>query len=82
MYIYPFSDPIFILPYSSEYLTALEIKLDRTIRRAVLPISRFGGGDRTTKKQGVIEKFKSFFEQFFGIGGSFTTNEPNTVNDD
>ena len=28
MYIYPFSDPIFILPYSSEYLTALGIKLD------------------------------------------------------
>ncbi len=44
------------------------------------PISRFGGGSRTTKKQGVIEKFKSFFEKFFGVGGSFTTNEPNIVN--
>ncbi len=41
MYIYHFSDPIFILPYSSEYLTALEIKLNRIIRRAVLPIYIF-----------------------------------------
>ena len=44
------------------------------------PISRFSGGSRTTKKQGVIEKFKLFFEKFFGVGGSFTTNEPNIVN--
>ena len=58
-----------------------EIKTTGTnIDRLMPPISRFGGGDRTTKKQGVIEKFKSFFERFFGVGGSFTTNEPNTVN--
>lgn len=58
-----------------------EIKTTGTdIDRLMPPISRFGGGDRTTKKQGVIEKFKSFFEKFFGVGGSFTTNEPNIVN--
>lgn len=58
-----------------------EIKTTGTdIDRLMPPISRFGGGDRTTKKQGVIEKFKSFFEKFFGVGGSFTTNEKNTVN--
>ena len=52
-----------------------EIKTTGTdIDRLMPPISRFGGGDRTTKKQGVIEKFKSFFEKFFGVGGSFTTN--------
>lgn len=44
------------------------------------PISRFGGGDRTTKKQGVIEKFKSYFEKFFGVGGSFTADTPKIVN--
>lgn len=58
-----------------------EIKTTGTdIDRLMPPISRFGGGDRTTKKQGVIDKLKSFFEKFFGVGGSFTTNEPNTVN--
>ena len=58
-----------------------EIKTTGTdIDRLMPPISRFGGGDRTTKKQGVIEKFKSFFEKFFGVGGSFTTNEPDAVN--
>ncbi|WP_421779174.1 type I restriction endonuclease subunit R [Gardnerella sp. DNF01144] len=58
-----------------------EIKTIGTyIDRLMPPISRFGGGNRTTKKQGVIDKLKSFFEKFFGVGGSFTTNEPNTVN--
>lgn len=58
-----------------------EIKTTGTdIDRLMPPISRFGGGDRTTKKQGIIDKLKSFFEKFFGVGGSFTTNEPNAVN--
>lgn len=58
-----------------------EIKTTGTdIDRLMPPISRFGGGDRTTKKQCVIDKLKSFFEKFFGVGGSFTTDEPNTVN--
>ena len=35
------------------------------------PISRFYGGNRATKKQDVITKFKSFFEQFFGVGSPF-----------
>ncbi len=34
------------------------------------PISRFGGGKRAEKKQGVIDKLKNFFEKYFGIGGS------------
>ena len=60
-----------------------EIKTTGTdIDRLMPPISRFGGGDRRTKKQGVIDKLKSFFEKFFGVGGSFTTNEPNTENAD
>ncbi len=32
------------------------------------PVSRFGGGTRAQKKQGIIEKLKGFFERFFGIG--------------
>lgn len=39
------------------------------------PISRFGGGGRAKKKQGVIDKLKAFFEKYFGIGGSATFNE-------
>ena len=34
------------------------------------PVSRFGGGGRAQKKQGVIYKLKGFFDKFFGIGGS------------
>ena len=45
------------------------------------PISRFGGGGRAKKKQGVIDKLKAFFEKYFGIGGSaaFTESEHKTV---
>jgi len=34
------------------------------------PVSRFGGGARTKKKQAVIDKLKVFFEKYFGIGAS------------
>ena len=40
------------------------------IDRLMPPISRFGGGNRAQKKQGVIDKLKSFFEKYFGAGGS------------
>ena len=46
------------------------------IDKLMPPISRFGGGGRTKKKQGVIEKLKTFFEKYFGIGGSSTFTEP------
>jgi len=38
------------------------------IDRLMPPVSRFGGGNRAKKKQGVIEKFKAFFEKYFGLG--------------
>ncbi len=53
--------------------------MDNTFRDGVLktigtdidklmpPVSRFGGGNRAEKKQTVINKFKKFFEKFFGI---------------
>jgi len=59
-----------------------EIKTAGTdIDRLMPPVSRFGGGGRTKKKQSVIDKLKAFFEKFFGIGGSiaFTEQEQEPV---
>lgn len=61
-----------------------EIKTAGTdIDKLMPPISRFGGG-RAQKKQGVIDKLKTFFEKFFGIGGSiaFTEQKPVVYNID
>ena len=53
-----------------------EIKTAGTdIDKLMPPISRFGGGNRAKKKQEVIDKLKSFFEKYFGIGGSSTFTE-------
>lgn len=37
------------------------------------PVSRFGGGgnNRAVKKQNVIDKLKTFFDRYFGIGTKF-----------
>ena len=59
-----------------------EIKTSGTdIDKLMPPISRFGGGGRAKKKQGVIDKLKTFFEKYFGIGGqaSFTGQEKKVV---
>ena len=55
-----------------------EIKTTGTdIDKLLPPISRFGGtGIRAKKKQGVIDKLKTFFEKYFGIGGSASFIEP------
>ena len=37
------------------------------IDRILPPVSRFGGGNRAEKKQRVIERFKRFFEKYYGI---------------
>ena len=37
------------------------------IDKLMPPVSRFGGGNRTKKKQDIIEKFKAFFEKYFGL---------------
>lgn len=39
-----------------------------SIDKLLPPMSRFDGGNRAQKKNGVIEKLKDFFERFFGIG--------------
>ena len=38
------------------------------IDKILPPVSRFGGGNREAKKQGVIDRLRAFFERFFGIG--------------
>ena len=38
------------------------------IDKLMPPMSRFGGGNRSEKKQSVIQRLQSFFERFFGIG--------------
>ena len=47
-----------------------ELKTTGTdIDKLMPPVSRFGGGNREKKKQGIIDKLKIFFERFYGIGG-------------
>ena len=38
------------------------------IDKLMPPISRFGGRNRTVKKQAIIDKLMAFFNRFFGIG--------------
>ena len=52
-----------------------EIKTTGTdIDKLMPPVSRFGGDNRADMKQSIIEKFKAFFEKFFGVSGSFSAN--------
>ena len=45
-----------------------QIKTSGTdIDKIMPPVSRFGGGARTEKKQVVIEKLQSFFEKYYGL---------------
>lgn len=46
-----------------------EIKTTGTdIDKILPPVSRFGGGNREAKKQGVVDGLRAFFERFFGVG--------------
>ena len=46
-----------------------EIKTSGTeIDNLMPPMSRFGNSGREEKKQGIIDKFKEFFERFLGVG--------------
>ena len=54
--------------YIETALQAGEIKTTGTdIDRLMPPVSRFGSGNRAARKQGVIDKLKTFFDKFFGI---------------
>ena len=37
------------------------------IDKLMPPVSRFGGGNRTEKKQGVIQRLSRFFEKYLGV---------------
>jgi type I restriction enzyme R subunit len=37
------------------------------IDKILPPVSRFGGGNRADKKQGIIDKLMSFFEKYLGL---------------
>ena len=55
-----------------------EIKTIGTdIDKIMPPVSRFGGGDRTEKKQRIIERLKAYFDRFYGIGGVYEADEDN-----
>ena len=45
------------------------------IDKLMPPVSRFGGGNRAQKKQTIIQKLKTFFEKYFGIGRGFKSEE-------
>ncbi len=49
------------------------------IEKLMPPISRFGGKGKATKKQTVIDKFKVFFERFFGLGTPGFVKNPSPV---
>lgn len=61
-----------VLPENLTMILLMEIQNLLHIKRC---ISRFAGGKRAEKKQGVIGKLKSFFEKYFGIGGAASFTE-------
>lgn len=49
-------------------LQAVEIKTTETdIDKLMPPMSRFGGGNRAAKKQGIIDRLKAFLNKYFGF---------------
>lgn len=45
------------------------------IEKILPPMRRFGGGNRTERKETIIEKIKKFFEKYFGLLGSKQSDE-------
>lgn len=46
-----------------------QVKTNGTdIEKILPPMRRFGGGNRTEKKENIIAKIKKFFEKYFGLG--------------
>lgn len=51
------------------------------IEKILPPMRRFGGGNRTERKESIIEKIKKFFEKYFGIWNLDNNNEDTLVYD-
>lgn len=55
--------------YIDESFEAGVLKTNGTAVDEIMPpVSRFGGGNRAGKKQGIIDKLRGFFEKYFGLG--------------
>lgn len=51
------------------------------IEKILPPMRRFGGGNRTERKESIIDKIKKFFEKYFGIWNSDNNSEDKIVYD-
>ncbi|MBQ9713651.1 MAG: type I restriction endonuclease subunit R, partial [Bacteroidales bacterium] len=55
--------------YIRESFEAGSLKTNGTAVDDIMPpVSRFGGGKRAEKKQGIIDKLRAFFEKYIGLG--------------
>ena len=55
--------------YIDECFEAGGLKISGTAVDDIMPpLSRFGGGNRAGRKQGIIDKLKVFFDKYFGLG--------------
>ncbi len=55
--------------YIRESFEAGSLKTNGTAVDDIMPaVSRFGGGNRAKKKQGIIDKLRAFFEKYIGLG--------------
>ena len=55
--------------YIDESFETGTLKTSGTAVDAIMPpVSRFGGGNRAGKKQGIIDKLRAFYEKYFGLG--------------
>ena len=65
--------------YIEESFEAGTLKTNGTAVDDIMPpVSRFGGGNRAAKKQGIIDKLLKFFEKYFGLG--FIMNKSEDAN--
>ena len=63
-----FEDIAMGVSYDRLFHMMIERKITNAQLMNVPPVSRFGGGNRAKKKQGIIAKLKAFFEKYFGLG--------------
>ena len=53
-----------------------QVKTNGTdIEKILPPMRRFGGGNRTEKKENIIAKIKKFFEKYFGLGADVENDD-------
>lgn len=55
-------------------------KVGTDIDKIMPPVSRFGSGNRATKKKTVIDRLKAYFDKFYGVGGAAKFTKEDTEN--